>query len=105
VPEPLSLGVPVLLLLLSVSGLAAALSAVRLSGGGQKGSGRRWRYTPNRRRRRSDLAAALRVATNVLVKLYNPDPTPDPSIHQAKIVRKTLIPILLVCDFFMTFYL
>jgi hypothetical protein len=83
VPEPLSLGVPVLLLLLSVSGLAA-LSVVRLGGGRQKGSGRRWRYTPNRRRRRSDLAAALRVAKNVLVILYNPDPTPDPSIIKQK---------------------
>ncbi len=109
-PKSLSLGVPVLLLLLSVSGLAAALSVVRLGGGGQKGSGWRRRYTP-RRRRRSDLAirgaAALRVATNVLVIIYKPDPTPDPdpSIHQAKIVRKTLIPILLVCDFFVTFYL
>jgi hypothetical protein len=43
-----------------------------------------------------------------------PDPDPDPLVqdtygsgsfyHQAKIVRKTLIPTVLLCDFFMTFY-
>jgi hypothetical protein len=33
------------------------------------------------------------------------DPVPKSFYHQAKIVRKTLIPTGTVCDFIMTFYL
>ncbi len=64
----------------------------------------------------SNLNRLLIQICRIRMFLGLPDPDPDPLVqdtygsgsfyHQAKIVRKTLIPTVpvLLCDFFMTFY-